>query len=120
MKYGYAAGDEALISISNILSRARSEDIVGRFSGEEFVMILHTTPEKELLKIARRIQQNVLSREICYAQNNEDDYVSVSVGIATTLADKKHNYTDLLALAVKALEQAEALGKNQALKLRLN
>ncbi|RZQ52804.1 hypothetical protein C1E23_12150 [Pseudoalteromonas phenolica] len=120
LKYGYAAGDEALMSISNILASGRSEDIVGRFSGEEFVMILHNTPEKELLKIAKRIQDNVLSRQICYNKTHDSEFVSVSVGIATASADKQFSHTNLLSLAAKALEQAEAQGKNQALKLRLD
>ncbi|GMM82927.1 diguanylate cyclase [Pseudoalteromonas sp. MTN2-4] len=119
LKYGYAAGDEALMGIANVLSAGRSEDIVGRFSGEEFVMILHNTPEKELLKIANRIQNNILSRKICYNKNDDNDFVTVSIGIATTLANKAHNYTDLLALADTALHETKTLGRNQAIKLIL-
>ncbi|TLX46623.1 hypothetical protein C1E24_13265 [Pseudoalteromonas phenolica] len=119
LKYGYAAGDEALMGIANVLSAGRSEDIVGRFSGEEFVMILHNTPEKELLKIANRIQNNILSRKICYNKDDGNDFVTVSIGIATTLANKAHNYTDLLALADTALNETKTLGRNQAIKLRM-
>jgi diguanylate cyclase (GGDEF)-like protein len=119
LKYGYAAGDEALMSISNVLAAGRSEDIIGRFSGEEFVMILHNTPEKELLKIAKRIQNNILSRKICYNKDDGNDFVTVSVGIATTLATNTYNYTDLLALADTALNETKTLGRNQAIKLRL-
>lgn len=119
LKYGYAAGDEALMSISNVLAAGRSEDIVGRFSGEEFVMILHNTPEKELLKIANRIQSNIMSRKICYNKDDGNDFVTVSIGIATTSANKAHNFTDLLALADAALQETKSLGRNQAIKLRL-
>lgn len=119
LKYGYAAGDEALMSISNVLSAGRSEDIIGRFSGEEFVMILHNTPEKELLKIAQRIQNNILSRKISYNKNESHDFVTVSIGIATTLPNELNSFTDLLALADEALVEAKALGRSQATKLRL-
>jgi diguanylate cyclase (GGDEF)-like protein len=107
------------MGIANVLSAGRSEDIVGRFSGEEFVMILHNTPEKELLKIANRIQNNILSRKICYNKDDDNDFVTVSVGIATTLATNTNNYTDLLALADAALNETKTLGRNQAIKLRL-
>lgn len=119
LKYGYAAGDEALMAIANVLSAGRSEDIVGRFSGEEFVMILHNTPEKELLKIANRIQSNIASRKICYKKGDDNEFVTVSIGIATTLATNTYNYTDLIALADKALNETKTLGRNQAFKLRL-
>ena len=59
-------------------------------------------------------------RQICYSKTHDSEFVSVSVGIATASADKQFSHTNLLSLAAKALEKAEAQGKNQALKLRLD
>ena len=65
--YGHGAGDECLITISNILKQyARSTDVVTRLGGDEFAIIFSETDVNGLLAIAERMREGIANSPQCY------------------------------------------------------
>ena len=61
--YGHLAGDEILRSVANTISaEVRAYDIVGRFGGEEFVVLLPATTDTETVHVAERIRDHYAGR----------------------------------------------------------
>ena len=84
--FGHKAGDELLKKIAAILKEScRKEDIIGRFGGDEFTIILPDTSSKEAKNILKRIKINC---------QNEDSSI-IPVSIALGLATKKSENEDI-------------------------
>jgi len=110
-RFGHSAGDAVLREWSNLLkSKFRGSDIVCRYGGEEFVIIL---PEISLDSAHQRLVQlkDDLGRLVVPHDGQSIDHVTVSIGIAYFPA---HGRTDqgLLHAADRALYQAKELGRN--------
>jgi diguanylate cyclase (GGDEF)-like protein/PAS domain S-box-containing protein len=112
-RFGHSAGDAVLREWSNLLkSKFRGSDIVCRYGGEEFVIIL---PEISLEIAHQRLVQlkDDLGRIVVHHDGQSIDHVTVSIGIAYFPV---HGRTDqgLLHAADRALYQAKELGRNRA------
>ena len=109
--YGHAIGDQALIGLANRLTSAgRSDDIVSRIGGDEFVILLpwlHSTSDAE--NVAQRI---LSSLEPPVLTDSGDLQVQVSIGIA--LANPGEDAHDILRHADAALYRAKRSGRAQA------
>ncbi len=110
-RFGHSAGDAVLREWSNLLkSKFRGSDIVCRYGGEEFVIIL---PEIALESAHQRLVQlkDDLGRIVVHQDGQAIDHVTVSIGIAYFPV---HGRTDqgLLHAADRALYQAKELGRN--------
>lgn len=113
--YGHLAGDDCLRQIARTLKAVveRAPDIVVRYGGEEFVVILPDTNSQGTAALAGRIGEAVLGLALPHAQSDIAEFVTISLGIATA-AD--HDLTDgaqLVALADQALYQAKKNGRNR-------
>lgn len=108
--YGHAAGDLVLSEMAEILqSQLRGIDVVGRWGGEEFVILLPSTDTKIAKVIAERTRIAMSGHTFLSAENSLN--VTASFGIAATV---KHNkLDDLVALADNALYEAKRQGRNQ-------
>lgn len=108
-EYGHIVGDKVLVAIANIMKEAtRDGDLVGRWGGEEFLIICPKTDAEQAEQIAKRIVKKLNSETVL-----GDINVTASIGIATTLADEEeHNAETLLQTADKNLYQAKADGRN--------
>jgi diguanylate cyclase (GGDEF)-like protein len=108
--YGHAAGDRVLKSLARLLKqRLRETDIVGRYGGEEFAVIMNDTEATSAAKVIDEIR-NVFSR-LLHLSHDEEFFVNFSCGIA----DLKH-FSDVASLseaADKALYQAKQRGRNK-------
>ncbi|MCB1984623.1 MAG: diguanylate cyclase [Burkholderiales bacterium] len=108
--YGHAAGDRVLKSLARLLKqRLRGTDIVGRYGGEEFAVIMTDTNAPEASKVIDEIRK-VFSR-LLHMSDNKEFKVTFSCGIA----DIKH-FPDVKSVseaADKALYQAKKKGRNQ-------
>ncbi len=108
--YGHAAGDRVLKSLARLLKqRLRGTDIVGRYGGEEFAVIMTDTNAPEAAKVIDEIRK-VFSR-LLHMNDNREFKVTFSCGIA----DIKH-FPDVKSIseaADKALYDAKRKGRNQ-------
>jgi len=114
--YGHLAGDRVLRAIANALAtRSRDYDRVGRFGGEEFVLLLPQTEEADATRIAERLRRFVESLEIPTDEHPGAPLVSVtiSVGVTAMPRGERRELTDLLAAADSALYQAKQAGRNR-------
>ncbi|EDP75288.1 GGDEF domain-containing protein [Hydrogenivirga sp. 128-5-R1-1] len=107
--YGHVAGDEVLKSLASLIRRnLRSTDMVGRFGGEEFVVVMPDTPLNTAVKVMERLRRVV---EETYFEPIGS--VSISVGVAQLR--EGDDVSNLLSRADGKLYQAKREGKNRVL-----
>lgn len=106
--YGHQAGDKVLIEFARQLKEAlRTTDIIGRYGGEEFIIILPETSLEEAQKVIQRVLDNCKAAIITY----DDDQIgfTASAGLGEVLVDVQSSihYVD------EALYQAKNNGRDQ-------
>ncbi len=107
-EYGHTIGDEALRAISQyLLSSCREEDAVGRWGGEEFIILLNAQDPETLLHICDRIRTTLAGIPICVA---DQQTINVSVTIGLTLVEPRHDLD--LESYIKRADEALYGGKN--------
>ena len=112
-EYGHDAGDEALIHVVRIIrDTMRSMDVVGRFGGEEFVVLLPDTSAEEAVSVVARLQKELTKRIFMY--NNQKLFITFSAGVATR-ADGE-DMADTLKRADSAMYAAKKSGKNRVVQ----
>jgi two-component system chemotaxis family response regulator WspR len=113
--YGHLAGDEVLKKVANTLQLnvSRSTDLVARFGGEEFALIMRTTPQEGALAVARRLRMSVEGMALAHSRSSVAGYLTVSVGGASMVPSRDGSFLDLIEAADKALYEAKRAGKNQ-------
>ena len=116
--YGRDQGDDCLKAIADALSRGlkRADDLVARYSGEEFVALLPGVDEQGARLVAERLRQNVLDLGLPHEQGPAG-FVSISVGVTTGQVAYTHDWNDYLKRADEALYMAKQNGRNQCIFL---
>jgi diguanylate cyclase (GGDEF)-like protein len=110
---GHAAGDVVLKKTARLLKgSARQMDIVTRFGGERFCVILPGTSRKESLCVAERFRREVERAGFTHEENLPLGRLTVSIGIATA-PENGTNVTALLGSADVALQRAKISGRNR-------
>jgi len=108
--YGHDAGDIVLASFAKILKReAREVDIVGRFGGEEFIVILSETTSKGAEIFAQKVRQSVEKTKFMYKGTR----ISVTVSIGVSERANNINLEGLIKSADNALYEAKRSGRNR-------
>ena len=109
--YGHLAGDAVLREVAKrITESVRSYDTVGRYGGEEFVVVLPNCGKAEIAQLAERIRLAISSVPIL--TDHAKIAVTVSVG-ATVAAAELRSINDILAAADEALYQAKEAGRDR-------
>jgi diguanylate cyclase (GGDEF)-like protein/PAS domain S-box-containing protein len=104
--YGHLAGDGVLSTVARILlENTRDCDFVGRYGGDEFLVILTNTDKKVACALFERVLSMV--RQVSLGKNS---YVTMSIGLGEYQGER---LTDFVAKADKNLYKAKVLGKNQ-------
>jgi diguanylate cyclase (GGDEF)-like protein len=118
--FGHLAGDRALRTVARALPIfLRETDLVGRFGGEEFALLLPQAKAQDAQRIAERIRTHIGSMPITVSDdaNAEPVRLSISIGVAALEArwdsTSSAQLTELLAAADGALYQAKRKGRNQ-------
>jgi len=108
---GHAAGDAVLRAIGQyMLSAARGEDIVSRYGGEEFVLVMAPGAQGTVSERAEKLRQDVQNLEIEY-EGRRVGPITISVGIAI-FPDHGESGQEVLRAADAALYQAKRSGRN--------
>jgi diguanylate cyclase (GGDEF)-like protein len=110
--YGHQIGDLVLVSISKILKGAsRTGDVVARWGGEEFLILLQDTGGAEAREVAERMRI-AISQAPIYIDDN-DIQITMTFGVAECSADT--GISDCIARADKALYEGKAAGRNMVI-----
>lgn len=108
---GHVLGDEALKKIAQaFLTNLRKSDAVGRYGGEEFLLVLPETKLESAKEIAERLRMNI--EKMVFQGQKEEAYLTVSIGLAA-FPEAGTSAEDLIAAADHALYVAKQRGRNQ-------
>lgn len=112
--YGHIQGDTCLQEVAKILksSLSRPRDVVARFGGEEFVMILPDTSAESVAELANRIIQNIRDAHIEHAQSPIAPHVTISMGVKTAVIEPTDDKIKFLHDLDRALYRAKRAGRN--------
>jgi diguanylate cyclase (GGDEF)-like protein len=117
-KYGVRAGDEVLQKIADIVRGAlRKEDMLVRYGGEEFLVMLPDVPGPGAVVVAGRIRKSVEADTLVVDTHRVA--VTVSVGVSARLDEGPESIESLLGRADEALALAKQRGRNRVVALSL-
>lgn len=107
--HGHAAGDAVLAQLGALLvTHIRSEDVIARFGGDEFVILARGTDIDGAQRLAERLRQAV--RRFAFAHEGKEFAVTLSIGVAATVGGQSAD--NLFNVADAALYQAKARGRD--------
>jgi diguanylate cyclase (GGDEF)-like protein/PAS domain S-box-containing protein len=107
---GHAAGDRLLLEVSRILKAAvRPEDVIVRFGGDEFVVVLMSASLEESVTIAEHIRVQLQGHR--FVEGKKNFRIGSSIGLAKI--EPHRTFSDLLANADSACYAAKARGRNR-------
>lgn len=109
-KYGHQFGDLVLVSIAKILKNAtRAKDVVARWGGEEFLILLPETRGEEARDVAERMCMNIAQTPVYL--DGKEIHLSMTFGVAECTIDTGIN--ECIELADRALYEGKEKGRNQ-------
>ena len=111
--HGHLAGDAVLRRIADTLRHVVREcDHVGRYGGEEFLIILPSSDATGAIKTAQRIREQI--SQVSFYNDGNEISITISVGVAQC-NDGEDSVAAILGRADSALYQAKAGGRNQVI-----
>ncbi len=109
--YGHPVGDEVLKKIGDILREtSRESDVLTRYGGDEFVIVLPQTNSQNAVNMAERIRKKI--EKYSFKSNNYQFSCTLSLGVATAPDKKIKSSKDLLERADRALYESKRSGRN--------
>ncbi|HSC69356.1 MAG TPA: diguanylate cyclase, partial [Cellvibrio sp.] len=114
--YGHPAGDSCLKKITQAIKTClhRSADILGRYGGEEFIVLLPETDAKGAMRVAQAISEAIESIQLRHDVSPSSNLVTASIGGATCLRTTGHDLEELIKNADRALYKAKRAGRNRS------
>ncbi|HAU06627.1 MAG TPA: hypothetical protein DCS49_02400 [Gammaproteobacteria bacterium] len=112
-EYGHNAGDTVLIEFARFMeTHFRKSDIICRFGGEEFVVIMPTAPETLVLSRAHSICEKLHGLTVLH-DGKKLPVITASFGVACISSDNYQKANIVVNLADKALYEAKRNGRDQ-------
>lgn len=111
--YGHEAGDVVLQRVAERLKAVtRAQDIVGRWGGEEFIVLLPATDVTKAMIVAEKIRQEIQAQSVIYQAR--EIRVTASLGIAAFMPQSGFSIRDVVNQADLALYAAKEAGRNRS------
>lgn len=111
-KYGHHVGDEILRKIAATLQRnIRDIDVIGRWGGEEFAILLHKTDAEQAFQAAERLREVIAA--IRFEADKSQVFRTVSIGVACSQSGELE-MSEMIKLADKAMYRAKKDGRNRS------
>lgn len=112
-RYGHQAGDLCLQKAAECLANtvSRENDLVCRYGGEEFAIILPITNSQGAMDVAQEIMKNIRDLKVLW----EGKIIELTISIGISDIKQSDNDTDLIKFADMALYQAKGAGRDQAI-----
>ncbi len=111
-KYGHPCGDETLKRAAGcFLKKLREGDILGRYGGEEFLIMLHHSTREDAYSTAERFRKSIIDEDIEF--NGQKIQISVSIGLSNYTGEGETSLESLIHQADTALYKAKKAGRNR-------
>ena len=119
---GHVEGDEILCRVANTLSRSvRATDLVYRYGGEEFLVVLPETSLDGALDVAQRIRESIEAAKMPHPDSATSKWVTISLGVREVFVDadgETETWIETVEHADRALYLAKQKGRNRVLAAR--
>jgi diguanylate cyclase (GGDEF)-like protein len=114
--YGHQQGDDCLQRVAKAISGGvkRPADLVARYGGEEFAVILPHTDASGAERVAEDIHLEIGRLKALHISSAVHEYVTLSIGIATTIPISQLSPEALIGVADQALYEAKRSGRNRS------
>ncbi|MGI8908767.1 MAG: diguanylate cyclase [Candidatus Sumerlaeaceae bacterium] len=112
--YGHAVGDAVLAKFSQVIStQVRGTDMVSRYGGEEFVVLLPGAPLAPAMRLAEQMRDAVQQNEIAHGERTLK--ITTSVGVTSTFPGDNSDFAQTIARADRNLYRAKHNGRNRVM-----
>jgi diguanylate cyclase (GGDEF)-like protein len=113
--YGHEAGDRSIVEVVKVINRMlRESDILARFGGDEFTILLPDTPGETALDMAERTRLEVESKGILKGYGGRETGLTLSIGISS-FPEHADDVKKLKEMADQALYRAKESGRNRVI-----
>jgi diguanylate cyclase (GGDEF)-like protein len=113
--YGHPAGDACLQSVAHALSTCmrKGGDLVARWGGEEFAVIMSGATMESALLLAERVREAVMAQALKHEASKCATVVTVSIGVSAMDPGPESSLSELVRMADSCLYEAKARGRNR-------
>lgn len=120
-EYGHVAGDKCLKQVAQGIRRSlkRPADFVARYGGEEFAVIMSNTDIDGANKVAEEIRKEIASLKIQHVRSRVGAYVSLSMGVDSTVPDRSGGPESFINEVDQLLYQAKEAGRDRIVAVRV-
>lgn len=111
-QYGHQAGDQLIQSVADTISNCiRSTDLLSRYGGDEFTVLLSNTGKQGAARVAEQIRQAIDHSECII----DDTAIRATVSLGVAILNSRNRFIDLFAAADEALMQAKQAGRDRVI-----
>ena len=108
--YGHVIGDKILKMVANTISKnIREKDVIGRWGGEEFIILLENSKPRYIANVAEKIRMLVEAS----GYKTSDTTISVTISIGATLLHQGDTVEEVIKRADKLMYQSKGEGRNR-------